>query len=195
MKTKKYIASAAFAALTLVIVLCAGAWPYPTETVPQSQAALNSYFVTGATPSQTNYAELIDTVFYYVNVIASNAAVAQSAALAAASQAHCSANFIASNGYWQVVSSSACSFTWMPITNNSFFLLTFALPATNSWYVPMMTGASAGLVGAGSEPTRVYSLGAPSLSFSNRTVNGLWLQLPDLNHVGPTNVAVAIFTP
>lgn len=61
----------------------------PGETVPASQAQLDSYFTTGATPTPFAYAELIDTMFYYVNAIftnsynsssqASNAAVATAA--------------------------------------------------------------------------------------------------------------------
>ena len=48
------------------------------ETVPQTQTILKSYFETGKIPQQTNFDEWIDTEFWYVNQIASNAAFAAS---------------------------------------------------------------------------------------------------------------------
>jgi len=49
-----------------------------SETVPQWQMILKSYFVTGAIPNQANYWELIDTIFYYVNAMYLNSVSAQS---------------------------------------------------------------------------------------------------------------------
>lgn len=49
--------------------------------IPQSQATLKSYFETGDMPSQAQFAELIDTMFYLYNeVVASSAAAASDAA-------------------------------------------------------------------------------------------------------------------
>jgi hypothetical protein len=39
----------------------------PLETVPQLQTILKSYFITGAVPTEANYWELIDTLFWYAN--------------------------------------------------------------------------------------------------------------------------------
>lgn len=39
-----------------------------SETVPQWQMILKSYYITGSVPTEANYWEFIDTVFYYANV-------------------------------------------------------------------------------------------------------------------------------
>jgi hypothetical protein len=43
-----------------------------TETVPQIQSILKSYYITGAVPSQQNYWEWIDSMFWYINSIYTN---------------------------------------------------------------------------------------------------------------------------
>jgi hypothetical protein len=43
-----------------------------TETVPQMQTVLKSYFVTGAIPTEADYWELIDTEFWYINQMWTN---------------------------------------------------------------------------------------------------------------------------
>lgn len=52
---------------------------FSAETVPQTQTILKSYFQTGSIPTSTNYAELIDTMFYYVGEMSSNSAATLSA--------------------------------------------------------------------------------------------------------------------
>lgn len=47
------------------------------ETVPQTQTVLRSYFQTGLRPTQTNYWEWIDTMFWYANQTYTNALVAE----------------------------------------------------------------------------------------------------------------------
>lgn len=55
------------------------------ETVPQTQTVLKSYFnPTGARPGTNAYNELIDTTFWYINVIYTNAVQARQAAQQAA---------------------------------------------------------------------------------------------------------------
>lgn len=44
-----------------------------SETIPQIQSVLRSYFVTGAVPTEENYWEFIDTMFWYANYCATNA--------------------------------------------------------------------------------------------------------------------------
>lgn len=46
-------------------------------TVPQTQTILKSYFVSNAIPTQAQYAEFIDTMFWYANQTYSNTLVAQ----------------------------------------------------------------------------------------------------------------------
>ena len=53
-----------------------------SETVPQTQTALRSYFQTGHVPTQTNYWELIDTMFWYVASTYTNSLVTASNAAA-----------------------------------------------------------------------------------------------------------------
>jgi hypothetical protein len=50
------------------------------ETVPQNQLVLKSYFITGALPSQANYWEFIDTMYWYVTAIYTNSQTAVAAA-------------------------------------------------------------------------------------------------------------------
>jgi len=52
-----------------------------SETVPQIQSVLKSYFVTGAIPTEENYWEFIDTMFWYANYFATNAAAAAQSAI------------------------------------------------------------------------------------------------------------------
>lgn len=55
------------------------------ETVPQSQAVLDSYFSSNSIPGQQQYWEWIDTMFYYVAATFTNSqAAAQSASIAQA---------------------------------------------------------------------------------------------------------------
>jgi hypothetical protein len=52
-----------------------------SETVPQLQTVLKSYYITGAVPTEDNYWEFIDTMYWYANYCATNANwAAQSAA-------------------------------------------------------------------------------------------------------------------
>lgn len=51
---------------------------HSAETVPQTQTVLKSYFQNGSVPNSTNYAELIDTMFYYIGQMSSNSAVLSS---------------------------------------------------------------------------------------------------------------------
>lgn len=74
----KKIIITSLAVIGLAIVTFA--WPYPTETVPQTQTILNSYFQNGAYPNQTNYAEFVDTMFWLANQEYTNAQFAISLA-------------------------------------------------------------------------------------------------------------------
>ena len=57
----------------LLCVLCVSALNSSAqETVPQTQTILKSYFMTGSVPKQTNYWELIDTMFWYINATYTN---------------------------------------------------------------------------------------------------------------------------
>lgn len=56
----------------------------PGETVPQAQSVLKSYFLTGEIPSQANYWELIDSMFWYVNQTYASAQAAANSAAASA---------------------------------------------------------------------------------------------------------------
>jgi hypothetical protein len=51
-----------------------------SETVPQVQSVLRSYFLTGYKPKQANYWELIDTLFWYFNATYTNAVAAATSA-------------------------------------------------------------------------------------------------------------------
>jgi hypothetical protein len=52
-------------------------------TIPQTQAVLLSYFQTGAEPTQDEFAEFIETMFYLYNEAVNAAAAAQAAQAAA----------------------------------------------------------------------------------------------------------------
>lgn len=82
---------------TLFAIAMAQAAP-AEETVPQSQTILRSYFLTGATPGEANYWEWIDTMFWYINYMATNEAAAASWAQQAATVFPASAKFTATNG-------------------------------------------------------------------------------------------------
>jgi hypothetical protein len=56
------------------------------ETVPQWQSILKSYFITGAVPSEQNYWETIDTLFFYINQSYLNSLAAASNAVLAATR-------------------------------------------------------------------------------------------------------------
>jgi len=61
--------------LAVVLTVACGLWPLDCpaqETVPQTQTILKSYFTTGSVPKQTNYWELIDTMFWYINATYTN---------------------------------------------------------------------------------------------------------------------------
>ena len=58
---------AALFVITFLFIGGAAAPPYQAhaqETVPQTQTVLKRYVTTGAVPTQTNYWELIDTIFW-----------------------------------------------------------------------------------------------------------------------------------
>jgi hypothetical protein len=58
--------------------------PSTGQTIPQTELALKSYFITGAVPTSTNYFELIGTMFWYFNATYTNAQAASSNAANAA---------------------------------------------------------------------------------------------------------------
>ncbi len=76
------------------------------ETVPQTQSILRSYFLTGYRPTQTNYWEFIDTMFWYANYCATNAAAAQQSAQSVQNFYPAFANFT-----FSVTTNVACLFT------------------------------------------------------------------------------------
>ena len=72
-----------------------------TETVPQSQTILKSYFLTGSVPTEANYWEWIDTWFWYVSETYSNSMVAANSALLAQQAAASAAAMVSFNLYSQ----------------------------------------------------------------------------------------------
>jgi hypothetical protein len=76
MKTKIFVVSLLSAFCFLLCVLA-------TETVPQTQTVLKSYFnPTGAIPTTNSYNELIDTMFWYIGDAWTNAQAAAASAAA-----------------------------------------------------------------------------------------------------------------
>lgn len=67
-------------ALTLTALLAGVAIFTSRATVPQTQSTLKSYFVSNAIPTQAQYAELIDTMFWYVSAIYTNSIAAKASA-------------------------------------------------------------------------------------------------------------------
>ncbi len=73
--------------------------------VPQSQATLKSYFETGDKPSQAQFAEVIDTMFWYINDLNARTAAAEQAAADAARAAATvllKASFAAGTKTWNI---------------------------------------------------------------------------------------------
>lgn len=86
------------------------------ETVPQSQDILKSYFVTGAVPTQNDFDEWIDTMFWYINATYTNSlGAAQSAQEAQAANNHKFASVYVALGL-----SSANLPTWTFYETNGF---------------------------------------------------------------------------
>jgi hypothetical protein len=147
----------------------------PGEVIPQSQSALDSYFVTNATPSQLAYWELIDTMFFYVQMTYSNSlAAAQSAATVSNSQFCVTAIFsLAYDGTTPSVTmlhaNGFSSNSWAFVSGNQFMVTNyFASPMpdmlwTNGIETNWVTGHDY------NQPT--FQLGASSQNFSVFQVN------------------------
>ncbi|HEY4416854.1 MAG TPA: hypothetical protein VGO57_14275 [Verrucomicrobiae bacterium] len=75
-----------------------------TESVPQIQTVLKSYFVTGYKPKQNNYWELIDTMFWYIN---QTYIYSQQAQQAASAMTNLVSQFYVARGVVNLVSPSA----------------------------------------------------------------------------------------
>jgi hypothetical protein len=158
------------------------------EQVPQTQTILKSYYITGARPKQANYWEWIDTMFFYVNVLASNAAVAQASAQTASTAIRCYGTLIVSNSFWVPTNLYGCTLTFMRITNNTYARINFNTPAATPYYVPIVDGLR-------SSPSIAQQLTYSTLSITNKTVNGFALQPPDLNQsANPTNITFVVFS-
>ena len=84
-----------------------------SETVPQTQTALRSYFQTGHVPTQTNYWELIDTMFWYVASTYTNSLVTASNAAAELAVSPVAA---------RVTGASSTSRSWTPAVAGGFAL-------------------------------------------------------------------------
>lgn len=89
MKTPKIVSLILLILISLILIWRLNA----QEVVPQTQTTLKSYFLTGERPTQTNYFELIDTLFWYVNQTYSNALAAAASANEANQVYQASANF------------------------------------------------------------------------------------------------------
>jgi len=63
-------------ALAVALLVFIAVMACKSETVPQTQSVLHSYFTTGNRPTQTNYWEFIDTMFWYANQTYSNSVYA-----------------------------------------------------------------------------------------------------------------------
>jgi hypothetical protein len=168
------------------------------ETVPQSQAVLKSYFVTGAVPTQNDFDEWIDTMFWYVNATYTNSlAAAQSAQQAASTKQFASLylafaasynktpyyQFLQTNGF----ASSATTFGSEQIGfyQTEYLWITNYFNSTNALYPPVFFRAtrvplSGGLVSTNwSEGTTSGSgyLGGPSMLAYVLTTNYFAVQL------------------
>jgi hypothetical protein len=113
MKNLKIKISVALAGLFLLalVVGVARAQFMQGETVPQSQAVLDSYFASNAVPNQLQYWELIDTMYYYVEAAYTNT-------LAAQMQTSNSANAIAAS-YILTISNSTGANGFIGIMHNN----------------------------------------------------------------------------
>lgn len=124
-----------------------------SETVPQTQTVLKSYFVTGAIPTETNYDELIDTMFWYIGWTYTNAlnaqAYASNVAAQASLEAHCYVAFTNAGTGWGgsgpkggVAESNACYFI-PPIgvgyesVHGGPWTNFFSIPTTSTNYIVM----------------------------------------------------------
>lgn len=136
MKTK--IALLTITALFTVLVACLRA----TETVPQTQTVLKSYFnPTGATPGTNEFNELIDTMFWYINSTYTNS---QNASMQASNAAAVtSASFLVSftnNGSFlpksplYVRSFNIASNAWTSKSESLFLTNYFATPMQDGYY-------------------------------------------------------------
>ena len=121
------------------------------ETVPQTQTVLKSYFTTGNVPTQTNYWELIDTMFWYVNAIYTNSQTASSnAALAVAlSPSLGTFQLTANNSFPQAAIAHTNNIASLGYSygNNSgalFWHITnyFSNPMVNTAYIPVLTSGN-----------------------------------------------------
>lgn len=139
----------------------------PNEIIPQTQQIIKSYFITGAVPTQQNYWEFIDTIWYYIISAANSAQEAQEAAATASSISKASLTILipANTGgsTWTTLSSwtntvsvassnNILSYQFKtPATsnvggNNCYLLITFATPVTYYGIYSGQTTNNAGLV-------------------------------------------------
>lgn len=151
-----------------------------TETVPQTQTILKSYFQTGSVPTSTNYAELIDTMFYYVAQADSNAVNAANSANAAQSFFLATAKVQLSVAGTNLVATltnanniASCSVTNLYLRNNSGhytyygqFLITLSNPMPGSNYTAVVS-APASLTGSSFNVYYVTSANGWGLTVTN----------------------------
>jgi hypothetical protein len=174
MKNRSIIIVLAILAVSLIV------W---AETVPQTQTVLKSYFITGSVPTQNDYYEFIDTMFYYIGWTYTNAqaaaASASNAVTAAAISPRCwgliqNYNAGASRGY-SVTNWAGCSL----YTSNAggsvqwVAVVTFNNPVTNPAY---------------------FNVGNAAINASSVTTNGFQINIGTAPGGGvSSNVTFAIF--
>lgn len=160
----------------IIILLCALAfwgtdlWSVlrAQETVPQTQTILKSYFVTGNVPTQTNYMEFIDTMFFFIQTMATNAwQMASNAQVIAASGPRATirwqiidyagagalasdTNNVSTNFWGYTTSGSGASLTYIfyltnffrvPFQDTLYFPLLLQTPFTNVNYSSVFTNS------------------------------------------------------
>jgi hypothetical protein len=118
----------------------------PAQTIPQTQTVLQSYFVTGAVPTQTQYQELIGTMFWYANQTYSNSLVAASNSAALTAQYKsafgavpvpgCSGHFTAANN---LSVATNCSYGGVGSGYTTTLNFAFAFPDTNYLVIGKVT--------------------------------------------------------
>lgn len=137
--------------ITAFILLALGWMLLPAaETVPQSQTVLKSYFNTGSVPTSTNYWEMIDTIFWYVNSMYTNsqAQLAQAQYIAAHQPFICSGKFtvqsisgtIQTNTLTMISSNGIASYNpnWTSVSSGGGAgTLQLTVNFTNSIFIPI----------------------------------------------------------
>jgi hypothetical protein len=145
----------------------------PNETVPQVQNVLKSYFVTGAKPTQANYWEYIDTLFWYVNFMQTNAVAAEQWAQQAAAVFFASASFEITN-----VSSSSL----MILRTNNISALTMFQGGSGTNYISVTFVQPLGSTNFCFYPSAYLPFGGNFLSNTvNYIVFGIGKNAPPLN--------------